>query len=366
MGWLRRTRAPQLPWPAWIRLLARLVIAAGGVALIVWLAGFPSEPAAWSVVAVAVVVGDTTGQSLNASWNRAEGSVVGCLSGAVVALALPMVPLPVRVMLAMGLALLACRLLRVGAGWRLGVALAGFFIFVPGAQEWQMVGWRLGSTLLGIAVGVMAVLLIAPDSATSRLASGMRDALAGIPDGVDAALARWQGAVVAPLPPAPRVAALRPLVADRRIEMNRHGPDAAGASAMLDGLEVACAGLDRLRRYSDAGGDDAGAGLGAVMRSDVTEVAACIRVACEATADAIDERVGAGEQAARAADALAHVDARLEGSVERLRAAGVTPAADAAELTRLFGVVNALGVIAAGVRDAMVPITACPGDMVGA
>jgi len=366
MGWLRRSRAPQLPWPAWLRLLARLVIAAGAAALIVWLLGFPYEPAAWAVVAVAVVVADTTGQTLNASWNRAEGSVVGCLSGAVVAVALPMVPLPLRVMLAMGLALLACRLLKVGAGWRLGVALAGFFIFVPGAQEWQMVGWRLASTLLGIAVGVVAVLLIAPDSATSRLASGMRSALAGIADGVDAALARWQGDAATPQPPTPKVAALRPLVADRRIELSRHGPDATGASAMLDGLEVACAGLDRLQRYADAAAASGGAGLQAVMAGDVDEVAGAIRAACEAASDAIAELPGAAEQASGAADALAQVDARLERSIEGLRAAGVTPGADAGELTRLFGVVNALGVIASGVRDAAIPIATPQGDRVSA
>ena len=360
MGWLRASRAPQLPWPKWLRLLARLVIAAGAAALIVWLLGFPYEPAAWAVVAVAVVVGDTTGQTVNASWNRAEGSVVGCLAGAVVAVGLPMVPLPLRVMIAMALALLACRLLKVGAGWRLGVALAGFFIFVPGAQEWQMVGWRLASTLLGIAVGVGAVLLIAPDSAATRLSQGIRDALAAVADGTDAALTRWAGGMADEVAP-PRLAPLRPLVADRRVEVSRHGPDAAGATQMLDGLEVAAAGLLRLQRYVD---DRGGIGLQAVIMDEVTAVAARIRAACEAARDAVAGEPGAAQQAAVAAEALSGVDADLEQAIQQLRAAGVTPGADAAELTRLFGVVNALGVIAAGVRDAAAPIAPPPGDMV--
>lgn len=362
MGWLRASRAPQLPWPKWLRLLARLVIAAGVAALIVWLLDFPYEPAAWAVVAVAVVVGDTTGQTVNASWNRAEGSVVGCLAGGVVAVGLPMVPLPFRVMIAMALALLACRLLKVGAGWRLGVALAGFFIFVPGAQEWQMVGWRLASTLLGIVVGVIAVLLIAPDSAATRLSQGIRDALAAVADGTDAALARWAGEGITEVA-APRVAPLRPLVGDRRVEISRHGPDAAGATQMLDGLEVATAGLARLQRYVHG---DAGIGLQAVIRGQVSEVAARIRAACEATRDAVAGEPGAAGQATAAATALDGVDADLERAIEQLRAAGVTPGADAAELTRLFGVVNALGVIASGVRDAALPMTPAPGDMVSA
>lgn len=361
MGWLRASRAPQQPWPAWGRLLARLVIGAGVAALIVWLAGFPEEPAAWAVVAVAVVVGDTTGQTLNASWNRVEGSVVGCLSGAVVAVGLPMVPLPLRVMLAMGLALAACRLLGVGAGWRLGTALAGFFIFVPGAQEWQMVGWRLGATLLGIAVGMAAVLLIAPDSAASRLSRGLRDALMAVADGVDAALRRWEGDAGVAAPSPPRVSALRPLVADRRMEVVAHGPDVGGLTAMLDGLEVASAGITRLQRHASA---DPGVGLHAVIRPQLDDVARRIRAACEATRDALAGQPGAAEQVARARTELDAVDGDLENAIEGLRAQGVTPGADARELTQLFGVVNALGVVADGVRDAAAPMTASPGDRV--
>jgi len=58
------------------------------------------------------------------------------------------------------------------------------------------------------------------------------------------------------------------------------------------------------------------------------------------------------------------VDADLEDAIEGLRARGVTPEADARELTQLFGVVNALGVVADGVRDAAAPMTAPPGDRV--
>jgi uncharacterized membrane protein YccC len=353
-AWTGFGAAPQ-PWPEWLRLLARLAIGAGLAALIVTLAGFPLEPAAWSVVAVAVVVGDTTGQALNASWNRVQGSIVGCLSGATVAVALPMLPVFAKVMLAVALALFACRLLRVGAGWRLGVALAGFFIFVPGAEEWETVGWRLGATILGITVGLIAVVGIAPDSAASRLSRGIRAALVQIADGVDAAVAGWAGDAPAAAPAPPRVAALRSLVADRRIEMDRGGPDAVAFTRVLDGLEVASAGLARLHRHAAA---DGGIGVHALISGDVRQVAGRIRSACEAMADSLDGRPAAAMQVDRCAKALAAVDADLAQSIERLRAAGVTPGAGAAELVRLFGVMNALGVIAEGLASAAHPLGA--------
>jgi len=45
---------------------------------------------------------------------------------------------------------------------------------------------------------------------------------------------------------------------------------------------------------------------------------------------------------------LVAVEGDLEDAIERLRAKGVTPDAHAAELTALFGVVNALGLVATG------------------
>jgi translation elongation factor EF-Ts len=46
--------------------------------------------------------------------------------------------------------------------------------------------------------------------------------------------------------------------------------------------------------------------------------------------------------------ALQAVEGDLEDAIERLRAKGVTPDARAAELTALFGVVNALALVATG------------------
>ena len=47
------------------------------------------------------------------------------------------------------------------------------------------------------------------------------------------------------------------------------------------------------------------------------------------------------------------MEADLEDAIERLRALGVTPTARAAELTRLFGVINALGIVAMGLMRAI-------------
>ncbi len=47
------------------------------------------------------------------------------------------------------------------------------------------------------------------------------------------------------------------------------------------------------------------------------------------------------------------MEADLEDAIERLRTLGVTPSARAAELTRLFGVINALGLVAMGLMPAI-------------
>ena len=343
--WRRFDTAPG-PWGPWLRTLVRLVVGAAVVTLVVEALGFPDEPAAWAVVAVVVVVGDTTGQTVAASWNRTEGSVVGCLSGAVVQVALPMVPLALRVVLAMALCLVACRLLRIGAGWRLGVALAGFFVFVPGAQEWQTVGWRLGATLLGIAAGVLAVLFVAPDTAATRLRDGVRAVLDAIARALDADLEAWrEGGAGAGQVAVPPVARLRPLVADRRYEMSRRGPRPDDVSAVLDGLDLAAAAVDRLDRYA---ADGAGAVLNAHVADDLQDVVARLDTACRVASRALADPVRHRAALDEAHATLQLVEPDLEDAIERLRAKGVTPDARAAELTRLFGVINALGLVATG------------------
>ncbi|MFO1540550.1 MAG: FUSC family protein, partial [Chloroflexota bacterium] len=124
--------APQPPRQAWLRTLIRFVTGAFLTAALVTLLGMPREPAGWAVVACIVVLGETTGQSVAGSLNRLHGSIVGVLAGALVTALLPDLWLPARVALAVLLSLAACRLLRVGAGQRLGLALAGFFVFIPG------------------------------------------------------------------------------------------------------------------------------------------------------------------------------------------------------------------------------------------
>ena len=341
----------RVPWAQWLRTLVRLIVAASFAALVVTVLGFPDEPAAWAMVAVAVVVGDTTGESVAASWNRMQGSVVGCLSGAVVQISIPMVALPIRVAIAMALCLSVCRLLRVGSGWRLGVALAGFFIFVPGVQEWQMVGWRLAATLLGITIALLAVLFVAPDTAATRLRDGIRAALAAIASSVGADVESWiNGGGGEAAAAVPDVSGLRPLVVDRRHEISRRAPMPDAVSAMLDGVDVAAAGVERLNRY---GHETSDVGLHAHIADDLRAAAARIAVACEAASHALTDPSAHRDALADARAGLETVETDLEDAIERLRALGVTPTARAAELTRLFGVINALGLVAMGLMRAI-------------
>jgi uncharacterized membrane protein YccC len=107
-------------------------------AAVVTVLALPSEPAAWSVVALVVVLGTTMGQSVTSAVNRMAGSVVGCLTGAIVQVTMPWLWLPLRVVIAVLACMLFCRLLRLTAGQRLGMALAGFFVFVPGDMNRQV------------------------------------------------------------------------------------------------------------------------------------------------------------------------------------------------------------------------------------
>lgn len=329
-------------WPAWGKSAARYGVGAVVTAAIVTALALPSEPAAWSVVALVVVLGATTGQSVTASVNRMAGSVVGCVTGALIQLGLPWLWLPVRVGLAVVACMLVCRLVRLSAGQRLGMALAGFFVFVPGDEEWQMVGWRLLATLIGIGIALLVVLLVWPASARDRLLDGIDDAVMALRIHVAAAGEGVGGGSVIASTRLPALAPLRPLVSERRYEAPGSGPDAHTFSAMLDGLELASAGAHRLDTACVVGPE----GLLRAMALDLEPVLRAIDSSC-ASISAHLARTGRVE----VLDPVA-VDADLSVALERLRAAHLTPAADARELRALFGVIESLSLIAQGLAAA--------------
>ncbi len=330
-------------WSAWGRSAARFGIGAVVVAAIVGALALPSEPAAWSVVALVVVLGATTGQSVTASINRMVGSVVGCLTGAIVQIALPGLWLPLRVGLAVVVCMLACRLMRVGAGQRLGMALAGFFVFVPGDQEWQMVGWRLLATIVGIAVALVIVLVLWPASARDRLITGISATAMAIASALEAVGRRSAGETgTPPSTPIPPLAPLRPLVSERRYEPGGRGPDAHVLSGVLDGLELAVTGVRRLEAAYVVGPEGLLRVIAPQLRSVLDELGAvCAAIASMLTGGSVGSVLLPGD-----------VDHRLSVALEELRAAHLTPAADAAELRDLFGVVESLSLTAQGLAAA--------------
>lgn len=301
----------------------------------------PSEPAAWAVVAVVVVLGATTGQSVTSAFNRMAGSVVGCVTGAVVQLTLPWLWLPIRVAIAVLACMLICRLIRLTAGQRLGMALAGFFVFVPGDQEWVTVGWRLLATLIGIAVALAITLVLWPASARDRLLSGIDAVLAAVSESLEADRRRLRDASAPTAPAPPPIAELRPLVAERRYEPPGNGPGARALSGILDGLDLAVAGVSRLDEVSAPGAQ----GLMAAMAPGVDPVIEILVTACTA----LRARMTGGTTPS---PGLADVDAALSEALEHLRAAHLTPAADATELRDLFAVVEALSLVAMGLTRA--------------
>ena len=345
-------------WPVWGRSAARYGIGALITASIVLALAMPSEPAAWSVVALVVVLGTTTGQSVTAAVNRMAGSVVGCLTGAVVQVSLAWVWLPVRVTIAVVVCMLICRLLRLTAGQRLGMALAGFFVFVPGDEEWQTVGWRLLATLIGIAVALAITLLLWPSTARDRLTQGLADVLAGVQASLDADRRRLHGDDAPTAPPLPSVSALRPLVAERRYEPPGHGPSASQLSGILDGLDLAAAGVRRLDAVSAPGPQS----LAPVIARDLDPVFDELSACCAALTQRIegrDARRFGGTDPAPAPD-LAGVDGALSAALEGLRATHLTVAADATELRDLFAAVEALSLIASGLTRVDAALAADP------
>ena len=308
----------------------------------------PSEPAAWSVVALVVVLGTTTGQSVTSAVNRMAGSVVGCVTGAIVQVTMPWLWLPIRVAVAVVACMLICRLLRVTAGQRLGMALAGFFVFVPGDEEWQTVGWRLLATLIGITVALVITLVMWPSNARDRLTAGIDTVLAGVQASLEQDRRRLSGDDVPAADPPASVAALRPLVAERRYEPLWRGPSATQLSGVLDGLDLAVAGVRRLDAVSTPGPQ----ALAPALAPDLGPV---IDVLVGACAD-LRARVEGRDAPASEPSDLAGIDDALSAALETLRAAHLTPAADAAELRDVFAAVEALSLVASGLARADVAL----------
>ncbi len=367
--------APQPPRAAWARSAVRFVAGAFLAALAAVLLGIPVEPAGWAVVAAIVVLGETTGQSVSASVNRAQGSVVGVLSGAIVQTLLPWLPLPILVALAVLVSLVACRLLRVGAGQRLGLALAGFFVFIPGADEWQMVAWRLFATLLGIGIALLVSSLLWPSSSRARLHAGIAEVAAGLCASMAVSVVRWDppetaagagpetAAPAVPPPPAslvPRVIALRGLLAEIAHEPPGDGPSAADHAAILDGIAWAVRSADRLARSAVPGP----ARLARHLRPEVDALEAAAERLARALGPALADRAARPELAAATA-ALAGADARIAGAIEAMRGRNVTPGADATELLALFAVADSLLVICEGLQRAAAPLVASGPDGAG-
>lgn len=289
---------------------------------------------------------------------------MGVLAGALVQTLLPGAWVPFLVAIAVVVSLLACRLLRVGAGQRLGMALAGFFVFIPGAEEWSLVGWRLLATLVGIAVALGVSLLLWPSSSRARLGTGTAEILGALRASIATSLVRWDppdpdpdtDRAPAPVPPAPaslatRVTALRALVGEIRHEPGGDGPPAEALEAMLDGVALAVRAADRLARSATPGS----ARLARHLRPAVAErEAEIVRLADAIGAALADHRALDG--LTPAATGASGAEAATAAAIEAMRARNVTPGADAAELLALFAIADSLLVIVDGLRRAALAI----------
>lgn len=303
---------------------------------------FPTEPAAWSCISVVVVLSYSAGASLVSGINRFQGSIVGVLSGAVcVVLLAQWVWLPVVAALAVGLSLTVCRLARIGTGFRLGGALAAFFVFVPGNEVWQTAFWRLAATFVGISVALLIVLVVWPARADPAVRKGIAAPIRDSVVVIDAAVAVWSGS---PAPEGADVArsnlkkgtnAIATAMAERAHE--RTGTwEPATYTVLFRALDDAmrCAErLDKVARH-----DDGDVLLQHTVGPIAAEVAACKSVALD-----VADRLESGNTNDRDA-LLAHAQRlkatpdNISAGIERLRREHLTPQAGAEELQRMFAV----------------------------
>lgn len=336
----------QPPLRLWLGLLARMVIGAFIAAAVVTLLKFPDDPAAWSVVAVVVVIGFNAGASTVAGVNRMQGSIVGCLTGGVTQFVLGgRIWLPFVAAIAVGLSVTFCRLLRIGAGFRLGGALAGFFIFVPGDEEWATVGWRLAATLLGIGIG-MLVMLAWPARADKSVRMGIAGALRDCTLLIDASVSRWfgqdepEGTEAARSKLRAGTTAVAAALADRSHE--RAGAwDASVYSTLMADLNDAMVTARRVDRVAEHQPGDA-------LYTGVSDPFSASVEACRLVADEVASALESGNRVDRkslleSADGLSSVPTAIQAALEQLRESHVTPNASAEELQRLFGLALLLG-----------------------
>ncbi len=346
--------APQPPLRPWLGLLARMVLGAFVAAAAVTLLRFPLDPAAWSVIAVVVVIGFTAGASTVASINRMQGSIVGCLTGGITQMLLAgWLWLPFVAAISVGLSVTFCRLLRIGTGFRLGGALAGFFIFIPGEEEWATIGWRLAATLLGIATGA-AIMLAWPARADRSVRVGIAENIRDCVLVIDAAIARWFGQVEVGEVDEAR-ARLRSGTATVATALSDRAHERSGIwepstySMLLADLNHAM--LTALRTYKVGENRPTDS-----LQSHVREPFTAALEECRKVASQVADSLEAGTRVERkalltASDDIDKIPQRIQDSLEELRAANATAGSSAEELQRLFGIALLLGHWSESVRD---------------
>lgn len=337
-AWLMSAQPPLRPW---LGMFWRIVVGVFITASIVILLNLPDEPAAWSVIACVVVIGFSAGASSVAAVNRLQGSIVGCLTGGIVQMLLAdWLWLPIVAATAVGLSLIFCRLLRIGAGFRLGGALAGFFVFVPGSEEWATVGWRLLATAIGIGVGV-GIMLLVPVRSDEKVRKGLASTLADCILIVQSALARWCGES----DPAELAAARQRVkagTASVATAISERAFERAGAweadtyTVLVSDLNDAMVTALRIDRVSQFREQDQ-------MYQFVREPFRAALDECNEVARLMVRVLETGEHDDRDkllkdAEALAHVPLKIKNSIDEIRAEHKIDPATAEELQRLYGI----------------------------
>ena len=104
----------------------------------------------YSFVAAVIVTDLSPAQTRRLGWQRLVATVAGATCGAALSQVLPAGS--VSIGLGVLLAMLACIVLRIQDGAKVGGYICGIVMHSYGAEPWSYAGYRLVETLLGIGV----------------------------------------------------------------------------------------------------------------------------------------------------------------------------------------------------------------------
>ena len=131
-----------------IQLSVRAAVAAGVSLVLAQILGL--EYPIYAFIAAVIVTDLSRAQTSRLGWRRLIATVVGATCGAALSEALP--PGPLAIGFGVLIAMIACNVIRMQEGAKVGGYICGIVMLSYGAEPWSYAFYRLIETILGIGV----------------------------------------------------------------------------------------------------------------------------------------------------------------------------------------------------------------------